>query len=109
MPEQLVKSLLSIVASLTKLLTLQAVYGTVSKQTAEQLALQASRQHAESQAAAQAAAAQAAKPAQPVDSGDQGFLSSFFIRTNDYQGMLNERKDTARLAFYSREMKKKFS
>lgn len=52
-------------------LKFQAVYGTLSKYTAEQLALQASRQHAESLAAAAAVQVPTTAPP-PPDSGDQG-------------------------------------
>ena len=54
-----------------RFLKFQAVYGTLSKYTAEQLALQASRHHAESLAASAAVPVPTAAPP-PSDSGDQG-------------------------------------
>ena len=58
------------ILSIAILSVLQAVYGTLSKYTAEQLALQASRQHAENLAAAAAPVMPVAPT--PVDSGEKG-------------------------------------
>ena len=58
------------ILSIAILSVFQAVYGTLSKYTAEQLALQASRQHAENLAAAAAPVMPVAPT--PVDSGEKG-------------------------------------